>query len=301
MLSIFLRNLKVDFLNIVIKYSKIAKIFMQFYKICNFTNVFIYAILIKKEEIIMNNQDLNNKLKQSTIIPLNVYFIFTDLLTKEENFAILEQFIADYFEIPLEIVKTNLKLVKNRLKIINEDINKIDLILSINDKIYNIEILTEERTTFNECRSLFFAFSLHSIQSGRKNLNFSDIENTIQINLNNFSDNFKSVKDECYFRDDNDDIFIESFRMDFVSLTLGKERWYSGEKNNLNRWCAIFLADTEEELKSLLTEDFMNKETSEKLLSEIKRISHDEKYIDKYIDVLQNGFPNNNVFLGKVE
>ncbi len=71
-----------------------------------------------------------------------------------------------------------------------------------------------------------------------------------------------------------------------ISLVTGKQKWYNEEeRSNLARWCAIFLAKDEKELTELLSEEFMERDTSEKLMEEINDLCSDDEYVELYTDL----------------
>lgn len=83
---------------------------------------------------------LNDKnLRPGEIIPLSNPFMFKKVFGNKKNICILEAFISDYFGIPLEVVKGNLKLANNP----NEASNEVDVIFNNNGKITNIQLFMD--------------------------------------------------------------------------------------------------------------------------------------------------------------
>ena len=238
----------------------------------------------------MFNTTLKKKLKQGEIIPLNMDFMFTNIFNKEENIDILEHFLAHYFEIPLNDIKGNITLLKRKLDVTNkkEATNEVDLVLKYKNKYINIELSNENKSSGIMARNVVFASKIHGKQLKRGNNDYLHISNTIQINLNNFMNSNGKIKNEYYFINSKDinDILDSHIRIDTVSLVIGKKEWYNGDdKSALARWCAIFLSQDEKELRKLLGEDFMEKDTSEKLVQEIDDLSSDDEYIELYTDL----------------
>ena len=56
----------------------------------------------------MTKSITKNKLKPGEVIPLNIDFMFTNIFNKEENINIVENFLSNYLDIPLNEIKGNL-------------------------------------------------------------------------------------------------------------------------------------------------------------------------------------------------
>lgn len=139
----------------------------------------------------------SKKLAPGEIIPLNVDFMFTSIFNKEENIDILENFLSCYLEIPLEEIKGNLKLIKRNLEIKEKLDSKkeIDLLLNYKGKKINIELSNKYSSKGVIDRNIVYACNIHSRQLKSGDKNYSDIKETIQINLNNFSCNERDIKE----------------------------------------------------------------------------------------------------------
>lgn len=85
---------------------------------------------------------LNDKdLKPGEIIPLSNPLMFKKVFSDEEHIDVLEHFVSDILEIPLEDVQGNLKLAKNP----KEASNEVDVIFNNNGKIINIEFFMNDK------------------------------------------------------------------------------------------------------------------------------------------------------------
>ena len=67
-----------------------------------------------------------------------------------------------------------------------------------------------------------------------------------------------------------------------VDIVKGSEMYYPNSNNNLSRWCKVFISKNDNELKLLLGDDLMEKESSKKLVKEISSLSSDDEYVELY-------------------
>ena len=224
------------------------------------------------------------KLAPGEIIPLNMDFMFTTIFNKEENIDILENFISCYLEIPLNKVKGNLKLIKRKLDINNknESSNEVDLIFTYEDKTINIELSNERKSTGIIERNIVYASKIHSKQLRYGEKNYNKIHETIQINLNNFRCNKDDIKEVYYLRNEKGNVLSKKLRIDMVDIVKGSEICYPNSNNKLSRWCKVFISKNDNELKTLLGDDLMEKESSNKLVEEINTLSSDDEYVELY-------------------
>lgn len=211
-------------------------------------------------------------------------FMFTTIFNKEENISILENFLSCYLEISLNEIKGNLKLLKRKLAVDNkkESSKEVDLLLNYNGKTINIELSNERKSTGIIERNIVFACKLHSkdLRYGEKSYN--TIEDTIQINLNNFRCNKHDIKEEYYLVNKYGKVLSKKLRIDMVDLVLGKNVCYNLDNNKLSRWCRVFLAKNRNELNEVLGSDLMEQAASKKLVEEIDTMSSDDEYVELY-------------------
>lgn len=224
------------------------------------------------------------KLQPGEIIPLSFDFMFTTIFNKEENIDILESFLSCYLEIPLSEISGHLKLIQRQLPIENktEARKQIDLLLDYKGKKINIE-LSNKATRGVIDRNVEYICGVHSkqLKSGFKN--YHEIEESIQININNYRCNENGkIKDEYYLRNSEGKILTNKLRIDLVDIVNGLEMWYPNTENKLSRWCKIFVCKSLEELKELLGDDLMKEDSKERLLDEINKLSSDEEYLEMY-------------------
>ena len=67
-----------------------------------------------------------------------------------------------------------------------------------------------------------------------------------------------------------------------VDIVKGSEMYYPNSNNKLSRWCKVFISKNDNELKMLLGDDLMEKESSKKLVEEISSLSSDDEYVELY-------------------
>lgn len=156
------------------------------------------------------------------------------------------------------------------------------MLLNYKGKTINIELSNERKSTGIIERNIVFACKLHSkdLRYGEKSYN--TIEDTIQINLNNFRCNKHDIKEEYYLVNKYGEVLSKKLRIDIVDLVLGKNVCYNLDNNKLSRWCRVFLAKNRNELNEVLGSDLMEQDASKKLVEEIDTMSSDDEYVELY-------------------
>ena len=223
------------------------------------------------------------KLQEQKIIALKYDFMFCQIFNNEENISILEEFIADYFNYNLEDVKGNIKIVSRKLKRISkkEPSKEVDLLLKYKNQLRNIEISTSWSEGVRD-RNVLFLSKIHGEQEYN---GYEEIKQTIQINLLAF--NYRNKLKSSYYMADTSDknnihIITKKLKMDIISMAIGKNMCYTGDKetDKIIKWSKIFMSETKEELEENLK--LLRKNTKEKLLSEVLNLSGDEDMLKKY-------------------
>ena len=219
---------------------------------------------------------------KTELIPLNYDLAFTSIFNKEENIIILENFISTYLEIPLKEIKGNLKLLNRDLKKENKKESKkeVDLLLNYRGKKINIE-LSNKVSQGTIDRNVVYVCNIHSKQLKKGDRDYSHINETIQINLNNFRCN-EEIRESYYLRNEKGKILSKKLRIDTVDMVKAKEICYTKDETKLTRWCKILTSTSEEEIRMIMGDDLMEKESKEKLLEEMNEFSDDEENIFLY-------------------
>ena len=219
---------------------------------------------------------------KTELIPLNFDLAFTSIFNKEENIIILENFISTYLEIPLKEVKGNLKLLNRNLKKKNKKESKkeVDLLLNYKGKKINIELSNKVSMGVID-RNVVYVCNVHSRQLEKGDKNYKKINETIQINLNNFRCN-EEIVESYYLRNKKGKILTKKIRIDMVDMVKAKEMCYTKNETKIARWCKLLTSKKEEEIRMIIGDDLMEKESKEKLLEEMNEFSEDEENIFLY-------------------
>ena len=222
-------------------------------------------------------------LKEGEIIPLTFDAMFTEVFNNEENICILEEFIAFYLELPLKKVRDNLKLLSRNLKRENlkESRKEVDLLLDLNDKKINIELSNGWNEEVRD-RNVVFLSNVHGTQLKRGFKSYKEIEETIQINLNNFNEQ-KELVTTYYLKNEEGEIFSKKLRIDSINLEKGKKMIYTNNEreNMLIDWCKVLTSRTKKEMEEALKK-ILSKKSINKLTENVKRLSGDEDMVDLY-------------------
>lgn len=210
-------------------------------------------------------------------------YMFTEVFNNPKNICVLEEFISYYLDISLNKVKGNLKLLSRNLKKKNKLSSKkeVDLLLDLNGKKYNIEMSNKWNEGIKD-RNLIYLSKIHGEQIKEGFYKYDEIEESIQINLNNF-DSEEELKTTYYLRNDKGKIFSKKFRIDIINLEKGKNMSYTNDEkvNTLINWCKVFTSKTEEELKESL-KNIVSRTSKKKLIEDVNRLSGDDEMIDIY-------------------
>ena len=105
------------------------------------------------------------------------------------------------------------------------------------------------------------------------NQDYSSINYSIQIRLNNYRSNDEEIVEESCMRTENGRIVEEFFRIYEVDMVLGEKLWYTNRDERVARWCRLVRVATMKELKEVIGDGFMGKEVDDKLIEEVNRYS----------------------------
>ena len=233
--------------------------------------------------IFIVNSVRKNKLKNNEIIPLNIDFMFTTIFNNEKNIYVLEHFLSDYLEIPLDSIKGNLKILKRKLLLNNKKqaSNEVDLVLSYNGKLINIKLSNERKSTGVIERNIVLACKIHGGELEYGNKDYKNIDETIQINLNNFRCNKDTILSSYYLADlKSKEILTKKFRIDMVDLVLGNKMCYN-INDKLSKWCRLLMTKKRDELYRLAIV-LLGNERGNEFMNEIDMLCSDDEYIGIY-------------------
>ena len=226
---------------------------------------------------------MNSLLEKGTIIPLTFDIMFTEVFNNQNNICILEEFIANYLNIPLPLVEGNLKILSRRLFKENRCDSKkeVDLLLDLNGKKINIEMSNNNSMGVID-RNVVYLCKVHGEQLKQSDYNYSHISETIQIMFNNFNSQ-KELKTTWYLRDEQGNILTNKIRIDIINLVKGKDMCYTYKKDvdYLINWCKLL---TESKANNLLdiSHKLMSSKSTNVLLKDINKLNGDDEMVRLY-------------------
>ena len=226
---------------------------------------------------------MNSLLEKGTIIPLTFDIMFTEVFNNQNNICILEEFIANYLNIPLPLVEGNLKILSRRLFKENRYDSKkeVDLLLDLNGKKINIEMSNNNSMGVID-RNVVYLCKVHGEQLKQSDYNYSHISETIQIMFNNFNSQ-KELKTTWYLRDEQGNILTNKIRIDIINLVKGKDMCYTYKKDvdYLINWCKLL---TESKANNLLdiSHKLMSSKSTNVLLKDINKLNGDDEMVRLY-------------------
>ena len=226
---------------------------------------------------------MNSLLEKGSIIPLTFDIMFTEVFNNQNNICILEEFIANYLNIPLPLVEGNLKILSRRLFKENRYDSKkeVDLLLDLNGKKINIEMSNNNSMGVIN-RNVVYLCKVHGEQLKQSDYNYSHISETIQIMFNNFNSQ-KELKTTWYLKDEQGNILTNKIRIDIINLVKGKDMCYTYKKDvdYLINWCKLL---TESKANNLLdiSHKLMSSKSTNVLLKDINKLNGDDEMVRLY-------------------
>ena len=216
--------------------------------------------------------------------------IFTQVFNDYKCINVLERFISDYFEIPINEVRGNIEILPRQT--INNNKNdarkELDLILNMkdkNNKIINkiqIELNTTSISIYDRIkdRNLVFASNILSRQYKKGDRKLRGIKKVHQINITNFKCNEKKFINEYLLRerDNTKDIYSDKIQIDQIDVSKCGEICYNEDERSkkIAKWCKLFNEDNIKEFAKI-SDEIMNKEESQTLIDRVQEISEDEE------------------------
>lgn len=222
------------------------------------------------------------KISDKQIIPITFDYVFTNLFGTEESIRILERFLASYLKVSMQTIKGKVKILPRELPLENKRTasKQVDILLELEGRKINLELNNNCNEGIIE-RNLVYASNIHgrNMEYGKKSYN--EIRSTLQINLNNRRMNEELV-DECYIRTKTGKIRGRKLRIDYLDLEKGREMCYSGDKEELAKWCVILTTTSKEAFERVLGEIDMEEEVKEELSEKVEKYSRDEDVVALY-------------------
>ena len=228
----------------------------------------------------MNTRE--RQLKPGEIIPINFDYVFNNIFNNKDNIDILENFLAIYFDRPIEDIRGHIKLNIRELSNENkkEMDNQVDINLELDGKIINIELNNNGSQDILE-RNIVYLCKIHGKQLKYGEKDYSKIGYSYQINLNNFRCNEKDIKEEYYLKSKSGRILSEKIKIDLVDIAIASDKRYNKYNERLARFLRAIVSIKKEELEKELG-DIMESEAKEKLVNQVEEYSNDEEVVTLY-------------------
>ena len=226
---------------------------------------------------------MTETLKEGELIPLTFDIMFTEIFNNPDNICILEEFISNYLDIPLNLVIGNLEILSRRLsKEERYDSRKeVDLLLNYQGKKINIEMSNSASDGVIN-RNVVYLCKIHGRQLKTNDINYSRINDTIQIMFNNF-DTDNDLKTTWYLRDDAGNILTSKLRIDIINLVKGKDLCYTGSEkvDYLINWCKLLTTSNKDNVKNISYQIMSHKSTNT-LMSNMSMLSEENEMVRLY-------------------
>ena len=133
-------------------------------------------------------------------------------------------------------------------------------------------------------RNIVYICKVHGGQLKSGDKNYSDIEETLQINLNSKSCNEKELIERYYIMNKDGKKLSEKLRIDIVDIAKANKKMYNKSEEKLGRFLRALTSLSIKEIEKELGEDVMEKESKDKLLEEVERYNEDEEIAILYSD-----------------
>ena len=217
------------------------------------------------------------------IIPISFDPVFTGIFNDEKNIDIVENFLSVYLNIPLGKIKGHISIKSRKIesKPKKERKKEVDLVLDIEGKKLNIEMNSNFQTPIVD-RNIVFICKIHGGQLKVGDNRYTNIKDSLQINLNTEKTNEDSLVESYCLRNEKGKILSKKLRIDVVDIARAKKFKYNKNEEKLARWLRALVSISLEELEKELGDDLMEKESKEKLLEEVEKYSEDEEIYDMY-------------------
>ena len=245
---------------------------------------------------------MTETLKKGELIPLTFDIMFTEIFNNPDNICILEEFISNYLDIPLNLVIGNLKILSRRLsKEERYDSRKeVDLLLNYQGKMINIEMSNSASDGVIN-RNVVYLCKIHGRQLKTSDINYSKINDTIQIMFNNF-DTDNDLKTTWYLRDDAGNILTSKLRIDIINLVKGKDLCYTGSEkvDYLINWCKLLTTSNKDNIKDISYQIMSHKSTNT-LMSNMSMLSEENEMVRLYTKLSRREMEYNTLIVEATE
>ena len=245
---------------------------------------------------------MTETLKKGELIPLTFDIMFTEIFNNPDNICILEEFISNYLDIPLNLVTGNLEILSRRLpkEDRNESRKEVDLLLNYQGKKINIEMSNNNSEGVIN-RNVVYLCKVHGRQLKRSDKDYSEIFDTIQIMFNNF-DTGSNLKTTWYLRDEFGNILTSKLRIDIINLVKGKDLCYTGSEkvDYLINWCKLLTTSNKDNVKNISCQIMSHKSTNT-LMSNMSMLSEENEMVRLYTKLSRREMEYNTLIVEATE
>ncbi len=166
------------------------------------------------------------------IIPIVYDSMFKTMLNNENRKKYVALFLSYFIKEDYDYILNNIVFVKNDIDKQNyhEAQKTVDMIVKVDDKIYNIE-MNNNATKSSLERNIDYANMIYrsKMKRGIKKYNY---QYTIQININNFSFKRNNKSIEEYFIQNEEYVLTDKIKYIFIYLPNIRKKYYNKEKIN---------------------------------------------------------------------
>ena len=212
-------------------------------------------------------------MKTNTIVKLKLDTIFKRVFGDPRKKHITAAFLADVFEIPKSRIKDILfENVELPVEYVNQKFSRLDVKLTVDDKIIDIEIQIWHDTDY-AARSLFYWSKLYSdqLKAGQE---YNELKKTICINILGY-DLFACKEYASHFQ------VLESFRYELLTDKFGiyffelQKVASAAKSKRIEDWLNVINAETEDELMAIQEKSQISE--VREVAATVRELSADEK------------------------
>lgn len=220
------------------------------------------------------------------IIPLWRDMMFCQIFGDKNYEFALNYMLATLLELDVNDIKGHLTYLVKDLKNYNKRqmLNKVDLLLELNDEIINIEVNTDDIMLK---RNIVYLGKLLATTLKRGAKSYDEITKVVQINFDHFKTDKKRLLTTSMIRDEDGLVDVDNFVIYNISMELAKDKCYNclNEKEmKLLTWCNLLESRSLETFEKEALK-IMNKKETNLLKDRIEELSNDKETIELYTEL----------------
>ena len=164
------------------------------------------------------------------IIPLWRDMMFCQIFGDKNYEFALNYLLATLLELDVNDIKGHLTYLVKDLKNYNKRqmLNKVDLLLELNDEIINIEVNTDDIMLK---RNIVYLGKLLATTLKRGAKSYDEITKVVQINFDHFKTDKKRLLATSMIRDEDGLVDVDNFVIYNISMELAKDKCYNLVEN----------------------------------------------------------------------